>query len=88
MSRSAAVTRVSAFAFAKSELNLSAPYFSTWFRASTPASYIPRPPVLVIRLPLVPPVSVVLSVSMYGVMVIVLSGTPSASAAIISMLVR
>ena len=86
--RSAAVTRSGLFALVKLSLNFAAPHVSAWLRASVAASNMPRPPVFVMRLPLVPPVSVVLSVSMYGVIVICVSGTPSASAAIITMCVR
>ena len=73
---------------AASALNLRAAQSSACRRASWPASYMPRPPLFVCWLPAVVPVSVVTSVSTYGVIVIWFSGTPRDSAAIIAMVVR
>ena len=87
-SMSAAATSSVPPFLAASSLNFRAAQSRTCRRASWPAWYMPRPPLLVCWLPAVVPVSVVLSVSTYVVIVIWSSGTPSDSAAIISIVVR
>src|SRR3979490_2530201 len=68
MVRSSATTPGSGlFAFLASAADLDAAAANNWLRASSAASYTPQPPPLVWRLPPEPPVSVLRSVSMYGV---------------------